>query len=172
VGAGGVGGGAEELGARRRQRAEALLRRSAALVQCALELGEATDEHRVELQSLYTSALGESKRLFVESPWCSLLANASGLDTHRDSISSRFDCRGPGRRRGDLRRPRPGGRGGAAALRDPRVRGQCESQFGDSQFCGIVSHGAPGVLGREGRGGGGGASDSWLTDSGWCDALN
>jgi hypothetical protein len=38
-------------------------------------------------------AEGESKRLFVESPWSSLSADASGLDTHRDSISSRFDCR-------------------------------------------------------------------------------
>jgi hypothetical protein len=35
---------------------------------------------------------GESKRLFVESPWSSLSANASGFDTHRDSISSLFEC--------------------------------------------------------------------------------
>jgi hypothetical protein len=35
---------------------------------------------------------GESKRLVVESPCGSLPANASGFDTHRASITSRFDC--------------------------------------------------------------------------------
>jgi hypothetical protein len=51
---------------------------------------------------------GESKRLFVESPWSSLSANASGFDTHRDLISSRFDCSGAAltvRVAGQLRHP-------------------------------------------------------------------
>ena len=48
-----------ELVARRRQRAEAFLRRSAALLQCALGLGTASDQNRTELQALYTAALGD-----------------------------------------------------------------------------------------------------------------
>jgi phosphoribosylamine-glycine ligase len=68
---------------------------------------------------------GESKRLFVESPWSSLPANASGFDTHRDSITSRCDCSGGGGERGlgrghDHRLPcrhRRRGRGGRCEQR-------------------------------------------------------
>jgi hypothetical protein len=40
--------------------------------------------------------IGESKQLVDESRGRSLPANASGFDTHRDSISSRFGCRSVG----------------------------------------------------------------------------
>jgi hypothetical protein len=36
---------------------------------------------------------GESERLVVESPWSQFTSECSGLDTHRDSITSRFDGR-------------------------------------------------------------------------------
>jgi hypothetical protein len=48
---------------------------------------------RCHIGSVSPLPVGESKRLLVESPWSSLSANASGVDTHRDSISSRFECR-------------------------------------------------------------------------------
>eukprot|EP01047_Picozoa_sp_COSAG01_P020848 COSAG01_NODE_1192_length_11309_cov_8.575609_13_plen_110_part_00 len=68
---------------------------------------------------------GESKRLVVEPPWSQISpANASGFDTHRDSITSRSGCsHGDAPRTARRVHPAPRAQGTAALVVGARVRG-------------------------------------------------